>query len=739
MKIIDAMEFSLLNTMQREAVQSIQGPLLIFAGAGSGKTRVLVQRIAYLIEEKKVAPWQIFAVTFTNKAAREMKERIEAIIGRRADETWISTFHSAGVRILRQHIEKLHYGKNFVIYDDSEQMTLLKACLSALEINEKIFHPRAIQSRIAAAKNELIEPTEYSTDDFFDEKVAKVYELYDQRLKENNALDFGDLLRLPVKLFRQFPEILKIYTRRLKFLMVDEYQDTNHAQYQLIRLLTQEHDNLCVVGDDDQSIYRWRGADIRNILEFEKDFPHAKIVKLEQNYRSTQNILHAAMEVVKPIQNRHPKTLWTENNEGEKLTLLEAFNEKEEAQFVVQEILKKRDAGLPLNEMAIFYRTNSQSRVFEDELRKANIPYVIYGGMRFYDRMEIKDILAYLWVLINPADNLHLKRIVNVPARGIGKTTIEKLENYSFSKGITLLEALSFATEAGLNAGAAKKVKTFLELLKNLAVLRKTEKLSDFVTSLMERIGYLGQLRDEASLESQSRIENLEEFINVIQDYENSQSDPSLEGFLDQVALVNQTDNEGDVKSSLPLMTLHLAKGLEFKVVFLVGMEEGLLPHSRSTDSQEELDEERRLTYVGMTRSQQKLFLTFAQQRKVFGRDQYNLSSRFLEALPQDIVEKVYSKSLLHHSSLERNSAFGFSRNSSTKEDPFFEENNGETIAVQVSHPYQRGVKVLHPFFGEGTIQSSEGTDKQRKLIIRFSKVGTKKLVAQMANLTIVK
>lgn len=723
---------SQLNPPQQEAVLHTEGPLLIFAGAGSGKTRVLVQRMAHLIRNHGVKPWEIFAVTFTNKAAGEMKERVGQVVGQRADDLWISTFHSAGVRILRRHIEKLNYGPTFVIYDDSDQMTLLKNCLDELHINPKLFHPRAIQSRIDNAKNELIEPEDYPSDDFFDEKVAQVYLLYQEKLRQNNALDFGDLLRLPVKLFQQHPEILNEYTQRLRFFMVDEYQDTNHAQYCLMKLLAEARQNLCVVGDDDQSIYGWRGADIRNILEFAEDFPGARIVKLEQNYRSTHNILEAAGAVVEKIEQRQPKKLWTENTSGEKVTLYRARDEKDEARFVVEQIEKYQKQGLSLNEMALFYRTNAQSRVFEDELRRHNLPYVIFGGVRFYDRAEIKDILAYLWVLANPADSLHLKRIINVPARGIGKTSIEKLERLAAAKNLSLRETLRYSSEAGLSARLSQKVLSLVSLLDHLQSAVQQEPLPHFVELVLEKTGYLEALRQENTLESEARLENLEEFMNVVEDYQNSASEPSLADFLDQVSLVQGLDQGDASVPALRLMTAHLAKGLEFEVVFLVGMEEGLMPHSRSLDTPEGVDEERRLTYVGMTRAKQKLFLCHANSRRVFGREQWNLPSRFLDDVPESILEIEEAQDYFSESELFSqvqvsggNSAFSFSGSTSlaSREDP--------------NNPYRSGVKVKHPIFGVGTVKACEGQAEKRKVTVQFPGCGIKKLAVNLAPLTV--
>lgn len=716
------MDLSTLNPKQRQAVTATEGPLLIFAGAGSGKTRVLVHRMAYLIHEKGVSPWQILAVTFTNKAAGEMKERVGGLLGQRADNLWISTFHSAGVQILRSHIERLRMDKNFVIYDDGEQQTLIKRCLEELDFNPKIFKPRSMGAKIDAAKNELITPQDFPADDFMGERVAQVYELYQRKLEENNALDFGDLLMKTVKLFEEHPDVLQSYTDRLHYLMVDEYQDTNHAQYTLVQQLAKARGNLCVVGDDDQSIYRWRGADVRNILNFHQDFPEAGVIKLEQNYRSTQNILNAASQVVKSIEGRAEKTLWTENPQGEKISQCRAQNDRFEANFVIDKIKKAMEIGTPLNEIAIFYRTNAQSRVLEDALRRQNLPYVIYGGVRFYDRMEIKDMLAYLWVLHNPQDGLHLRRILNVPARGIGKTSLEKLEGYAAEKGLSLLQALSQAKEAGLNAGISKKILNFVSLLNNLKARIEHEKLSQFVQSLMETTGYQESLRQENTIESESRLENLEEFVRVVEEYEMQNPEASLAGFLEQVALVNAIDSLDDRQKSLPLMTLHLAKGLEFDQVFIVGMEEGLLPHSRSMESPAELDEERRLTYVGMTRARKKLFLSHSQKRRIYGGERYQLASRFLDEVPKNLVESLQVPEVeAFHSQVSTNLTQDLVEPSRTE-----------------ATPYKIGVRVSHPSFGTGVIRKSEGSEEKRKLIVEFPRVGYKKLIAQLSNLTIV-
>lgn len=713
-----------LNPPQREAVLHTEGPLLIFAGAGSGKTRVLTHRIAHLIQNCGVSPWSIFAVTFTNKASGEMKERIAKILGSRADDVWISTFHSSGVKILRRHPEKAGLGPFFTIFDDSDQMTLIKDAVEALQINPKLFNPRAIAGKINSAKNELITAQEYAAkaEDFFDEKVAKVYLWYQQALHKNNAVDFGDLLLLPVKMFEKHPDILSLYQDRLKYFLVDEYQDTNKAQYQLMKLLSGASQNLCVVGDDDQSIYRWRGADIQNILDFEVDFPSATVIKLEQNYRSTKTVIAAAGEVVRKIENRRGKELWTDNEQGDKIIHYTAAHEKAEAAFVVREIqslVNQNDGSYA--DCSVFYRTNAQSRVLEDELRRQNIPYVIIGGTRFYDRMEVKDILAYLYIMANPADSIHLRRIINVPGRGIGKTSVEKLEAFSNQQGIGVFDALSRAGEAGISSKTSHAIRAFVGLIERLKTNLAQQKLSETVKAVMEETGYLRDLQNEKTLEAEDRLENLEELVSVVADYENSNPEPSLGGFLEQITLASSVDALAGEKGVLPLMTLHLAKGLEFDYVFMMGLEEGLFPHTRSFESPEEMDEERRLMYVGMTRARKKLHLSHALQRSLYGNEQWNLPSRFLGDIPAELVEKKEEKRRSLDSSLH------FSNPSPTI----------KTIQIESDpqNPYKIGRKVKHPVFGMGTIQECEGNAQDRKVTIQFQDGQLKRLIAKYCNL----
>jgi DNA helicase II / ATP-dependent DNA helicase PcrA len=632
-----------LNPEQQRAVQHTEGPLLILAGAGSGKTRVITSRIVHLISHN-IAPWNILAVTFTNKAAEEMRRRVSSLLDQRGESVWVSTFHSTCLRILRKHIDKLGYNPEFVIYDTSDQRALMKQCLAEMKVTERVIKPQGVLTRIDGAKNALITPEQQSlaATDTFEEMIADLYQLYQRKLKENNALDFGDLLMKAVQLFEEHPSILEYYQRLFQYIMVDEYQDTNHAQYRLVKNLAAQHKNICVVGDEDQSIYGWRGADISNILDFEKDFPGTVMVKLEQNYRSTQNILTAATKVIEYNAHRKGKVLWTESGDGEQPELYEARSDFEEARYVVQKMRElKTLEGRSWTDFAIFYRTNAQSRIFEDELRKQRVPYTIFGGTKFYERKEIKDVLAYLKVIVNSQDAVNLKRIINSPARGIGAKTLQNLEDFSRQKNIGLYETLSQTDQIrSLNQGIKKRVQHFYKIIEMLKRKYAEMPPTDFVKFVMEESGYLDDLKSEQTLESEARLENLEELLNVIGNYEYQVEDPSLAGFLDQASLTEQTDDLDESQGILPLMTFHLAKGLEFPVVFMVGMEEGLFPHARSLDDEGEMEEERRLCYVGMTRAMERLYLTNAQRRRLYGGEQYNLPSRFLEEIPDEFLKK---------------------------------------------------------------------------------------------------
>ncbi len=736
------MMISGLNPKQREAVEQTEGPVLILAGAGSGKTRVLTYRMAHLICDKGVAPWSIFAVTFTNKAAGEMRERIEKILGMSARDLWVSTFHSACLKILRRNASVLGYHSDFSVYNDKDQLQLITQCFEELRLNSQTINPKVVAYKINEAKHDGLVPETFAkrNTDFLGERVAQVYQLYQQKLKINQAMDFGDLILQTLVLFKTSPATLEHYQQQFRYIHVDEYQDTNKSQYQLISLLAGSHHNLCVVGDDDQSIYKFRGAEIRNILDFQNDYPEAKVIRLEQNYRSTQNILNAAGAVVKRNKGRMGKTLWTENGEGEKLFLFKGNDEQEEAQYVVNRILKEKSQWR-YADMAVFYRTNAQSRPFEDELRRNRIPYIIIGGMKFYDRQEIKDMLAYLKLLVNPADAMSLKRVINVPARGIGKTTIEKLEMMASQQGLSawaLLQALPPGHD--FSKGTLTKLEQFVALIKNLMDDKKTlslTSLTEFMTHLYEKTGYWKMLQDEKTVEAEGRMENLEELVNVVEEYAKREENPTLEGFLDQASLMSDLDNMEEGADRLPLMTLHLCKGLEFPCVFMVGMEESLFPHSRSLDSEGDLEEERRLCYVGMTRAMQKLTLSFVSQRRIFGSTQYHLPSRFLEEIPEDLIEVVETKKPKTNFLWESQEPEEWvSTKSKTKSnDVRIDYSYDQSVAYSSS--YRRGARVRHPQFGVGIVKACEGKAGDEKITIAFEGGQIKKILTKYANLTL--
>jgi len=750
-----------LNPVQEKAVLETEGPLLVFAGAGSGKTRVLTYRIAYLIQEKGVSPGNIFAVTFTNKAADEMRERVERLLGRSSRGTWISTFHSACVRILRQHIERLGFQRNFVIFDEQDQERHLKAVIKGLDLDFRMFHPRAVQSTLEHLKNEGITPDQYHPSQFniFQKRVALIYERYQEDLRRNNALDFGDLLLFVTILFRRFPEILRSYQELFRYVMVDEFQDTNLIQYRLIQQLVERHRNICVVGDDDQSIYRWRGAEVGNILNFEKDFPETKIITLEQNYRSTQKILHAANQMVRRNRSRKEKVLWTENSEGCPLTLYVAEDEADEARFVVRKIMEESNLSTPTGfgggsvrsycDIAVFYRINAQSRAIEDELVRHRVPYTVVGGMKFYERKEIKDILAYLRVIVNPSDGLGLKRIINVPPRGIGEKTIEKLEAFSREKGLSLYEGLKQALKEGwLSPAAQGKMEEFLRMMDEFREEVTTLSVNQLTSALLAKTGYLHRLKEEGTEEAFSKVENIDELINVMMEFERGSEETSLETFLDKVSLVTDVDLYEDKRNRISLMTLHCAKGLEFPVVFIVGMEEGLLPHYRRGDEIEDLEEERRLCYVGITRTKERLFISRAEKRSTFGVGRANLPSRFLDELPMDLIqleqrqrkpESLFSQepSMASLSSMEDHY-----QEVGKWIDDFTQEGrlsaSGEVaLSPEEFFPLKIGMRVRHPKFGEGKVRSVEGMDENQKATIVFETAGSKRLKVRYANLEI--
>jgi DNA helicase-2/ATP-dependent DNA helicase PcrA len=751
-----------LNPVQQKAVLETEGPLLVFAGAGSGKTRVLTYRIAYLIQEKRVPPWNILAVTFTNKAADEMRERVERLLGESARGAWISTFHSACVRILRRHIGHLGFQRNFVIYDEQDQERHLKTVMKELALDSKTYHPRSLQSAIEKLKREGITPDQYQPSQFniFQKRLAQVYQRYQEDLRRNNALDFEDLLAFVVLLFRRFPEVLRSYQDLCRYVMVDEFQDTNLIQYHLIKQIGQRHRNIFVVGDDDQSIYRWRGADVGNILNFEKDFPEANVIALEQNYRSTQHILQAANHVVLQNRFRKEKTLWTENPEGDLLTLYVAKDEKDEAGYAARKVIElcrlsdasrttSEGGGKRLRDIAVFYRINAQSRAIEDELVRNQIPYTVVGGMKFYERKEIKDILAYLKVIANPSDGVSLRRIINVPARGIGEKTIEKIETFSREKGLPLYAGLKQAVaEDWLSSGARSKIDAFVHVMEELQRDAQTFPLDQLTLTLLNRTGYLERLREERTDEAISRAENIEELINVILEFEKEGEEVSLGTFLDRVSLVSDIDLYEDKGNRVSLMTLHCAKGLEFPVVFMVGMEEGLLPHYRRGEEIEDMEEERRLCYVGITRAREKLFLTRAERRTTFGVGRANLPSRFLDELPLELIcfeEKEEKAEPLFSKGPDWDDAFpqtgkhiddvhsDFHFPSEYAQSPFEER----VLSPEGFYPLKIGMRVRHPKFGEGRVKAIEGMDEDQKATILFQTVGPKRLKVCQAHLEI--
>ncbi|MCP2239105.1 DNA helicase PcrA [Thermoanaerobacterium thermosaccharolyticum] len=704
-----------LNDRQKEAVVTTEGPLLILAGAGSGKTRVLTHRIAYLIKEKRVSPANILAITFTNKAAQEMKDRVESLLGYVGD-IWISTFHSACVRILRRDIEKIGYDKNFVIYDTQDQKSLVSDCIKELDLNEKQYTPKGMLSAISKAKDKMISPDEYLLEfgnDYRNKKVADVYRLYQKKLKKDNALDFDDIIIKTIELFKKDEEILRYYQDRFRYIMVDEYQDTNRPQYEFVNLLAKRYRNLCVVGDDDQSIYGWRGADIKNILDFEKDYPEAKVIKLEQNYRSTQIILDAANNVIDNNIKRKKKQLWTDNKDGEKIVVCEVQNEREEANFIVDRIKDLIANGKKYSDFAILYRTNAQSRIFEEACMMNDIPYKLVGALRFYDRKEIKDIIAYLRLLVNPYDDVSLKRIINVPKRGIGESTVSALEQYAREHDTSMYFAIPNVELKGRARKVLDNFKNFIDDLINQLDFMTIIEVIDYI---LEKTGYMDELKADDTKESESRIENINEFIRAAREFVETSEDKSLESFLSGITLVSDIDTAGDIGESVVLMTLHSAKGLEFPVVFMAGMEEGIFPSSMSFIDEHELEEERRLCYVGITRAKERLFMTYARTRNLYGKPQYNTASRFINEIPQDLIVE-YDKGAIKRNDYESVSSYinTFARKANDKAN------------------YNPGDKVEHKLWGIGTVVNVEGIGEERELTVAFPNVGVKRLSLKYA------
>ena len=631
-----------LNREQRLAAETLEGPLLVLAGAGSGKTRALTYRVANLLEHG-VPPWAIMAITFTNKAAAEMRERIEKLAGPGAQEVWVSTFHAGCAKILRRDIEKLGYTRSFTIYDDDDQMSALKEILKKLNIDEKFLPPREIKAKISDAKNRLLGPQEWfssSDRDYRCQMIHDVFSAYEEKLKSSNALDFDDLIVRTLDLFTLHPPVLEAYQRKLRYIHVDEYQDTNYAQYMLVRLLAQQSRNLCVVGDDDQSIYGWRGADIRNILDFEKDFPDATVIKLEQNYRSSANILDAANQVIARNENRKDKALWTQQGPGEMIRLYRADDEREEAAWVCEQIRALEAQGEDASRCAVLYRTNAQSRVMEEAFVKTGVKYRIYGGLRFYDRKEVKDILAYLRVMINPADDISVRRIINVPKRAIGDTTVTELARYAAEQEMPLLTACMDVPDT-LGSRAKKSVEKFGELMMSLTMMAESMKLTELVQYVIDTTGLESQYAKEDSDEARSRVENIREFVGAVQEFEDKADNPTLTDYLENVALVSDLDAMTEDGGAVTMMTLHSAKGLEFPNVFMIGMEENLFPSMRSRDDPARMEEERRLCYVGITRARERLYLSHASRRMLYNQMQFNDRSRFIDDIPARLIEDV--------------------------------------------------------------------------------------------------
>ncbi|PLR86494.1 MULTISPECIES: DNA helicase PcrA [Bacillus] len=719
-----------LNPEQQNAVKATKGPLLIMAGAGSGKTRVLTHRIAYLMVEKGVNPYNILAITFTNKAAREMRDRISKMMGGAADDIWISTFHSMCVRILRRDIDRIGFNRNFTILDTTDQLSVIKGILKAKNIDPKKFDPRAILGSISSAKNELIDSEEYSNTagGFYEQVVSDVYEEYQRRLRKNQALDFDDLIMKTILLFKRVPEVLEYYQRKFQYIHVDEYQDTNKAQYTLVKLLAERFENLCCVGDSDQSIYRWRGADIANILSFEKDYPNAKVILLEQNYRSTKKILSAANGVIAKNANRKPKNLWTENDEGNKIYYFRADSEQGEAQFVAGKIKEMVDSDKRKpSEIAILYRTNAQSRVMEEVLLKSTIDYSIVGGIKFYDRKEIKDMLAYLRLIANPDDDISLQRVINVPKRGIGGTSVDKIAEFAAMHDLSMYQALEAVDLIGLSPKITKAAAEFRDLIENYTRQQEYLSVTELVEEILAKSGYREMLQLEKSIEAQSRLENLDEFMSVTKNFEETNEDKSLIAFLTDLALVadiDKLDDDGKKADAVVLMTLHSAKGLEFPVVFLIGLEEGVFPHSRSLMEEAEMEEERRLAYVGITRAEQELFLTNAQMRTLFGRTNMNPPSRFIKEIPVDLLEGLQPAA-------KAGSPFAAPSRQPMRQPvmrPVITSTGGEQADWKV------GDKAEHGKWGTGTVVSVKGEGESTELDIAFpSPIGIKRLLAKFA------
>ena len=760
-----------LNDKQYEAVINTEGPCLIIAGAGSGKTKVLTHKIAYLMNEKDVKPWNILAITFTNKAANEMKTRVEGLVGSAAKDMWIGTFHSICVKILRRFIDRIGYDTSFIIFYTSDQKTLIKECIKACDLDEKLFADRAVLSEISNAKNEMLEPMQYALrtgGEYRKEKIAQVYSLYQQRLKENNAVDFDDIINLTIKILMENPDVLAYYSDKFRYVLVDEYQDTNKAQFTLVTMLASKYGNITVVGDNDQGIYSFRGADISNILNFERDFPGTKIIKLEQNYRCTGNILNAANAVIKNNTVKYKKELWTQNEIGELPNVFCGDNEYDEGTYIVEQINRlRREEYFKYQDFTVLYRMNAQSRAIEDILRRENIPYKIIGGLKFYERKEIKDAIAYLRLIYNPSDNLSLKRIINEPKRGVGKTSIDNIAKIAEDNNVSMYEIIKNAAEYGLNR-VFVNTREFVEQIEYLISKKNELRISELIKETLNKTGYTKALENENTVEAETRIQNLEEFLTVAMEFEEEASENPLAEFLEGITLSSDIDGMEENEDSITLMTLHTAKGLEFPVVFLVGMEEGIFPGYKSIGEPKELEEERRLCYVGITRAKQFLFLTCAKQRTIFGSTTYNSPSRFLTEIPEEYLKgyeeafkkeektsfadktysweygnssKVVTKKLganeiqSAYKTTTTNNLSGY--NFKTPESFLSNLTKKSESTIDLSK-YKAGVRVFHKKFGEGTINYVEQEGDDLKVDISFDKVGHKRLMAKFANLEII-
>ena len=761
-----------LNNKQYEAVTNTEGPCLVIAGAGSGKTKVLTHKIAYLIKEKDVKPWNILSITFTNKAANEMKERIVNLVGDVATDIWMGTFHSICVRILRRFIDRIGFDNSFIIFDTSDQKTLVKNCLKDLGIDDKLFNDRSVLSEISNAKNEMLTPESYAAranGDFRKEKISTVYELYQKRLKENNAIDFDDIINYTIEILQDNEDIREYYCDKFKYILVDEYQDTNKAQFMLVKILASKYKNITVVGDNDQGIYSFRGADISNILNFEKDFPGTKIIKLEQNYRCTGNILKAANAVIKNNEVKYKKELWTQNEEGNLPKVYQADNDYDEASYIVEQIEHlRREEYYKYKDFAVLYRMNTQSRAIEDILRRENIPYKIIGGLKFYERKEIKDLIAYLRLIQNHNDNLSLRRIINEPKRGIGKTSLDKIELISNDTGESMYEIIKRADEFGLNRVFLNS-REFVNTIEELSAKKDELPISELIKQVLKKSGYTKALQNENTIEAENRIENLDEFLTVAIEFEEEEVENGLREFLEGITLSSDIDELEESDDYVTLMTLHSAKGLEFPVVFLVGMEEGIFPGYKSISEPRELEEERRLCYVGITRAKEHLYLTCSKQRTIFGSTSYNQTSRFLKEIPEELLDG-YEEAFGDTTNKERmfkDTDYSWTYGSGNSKVKSYKMDSTESKVAAASKSasnfmfrtaesflsnlnkkseekkvdlsqYKEGLRVFHKKFGEGTISIVEPENDDLKVDINFDKVGHKRLMAKFANLQII-